>query len=355
MATGSDMHGEEYTTGWQKVFTASLRVLGAALIAAFTAIVTNYLVRAQLGGALEVRRLPEGGHVILCGLGSIGFRVVEELLGLNQRVVVIERAGDNALVSTCRRLGAPVLLGDATVREVLRQAHSPSARAVVAATTNDLANLEIALLARELNPKLRVVLCLTDADLARSLREAADIRLSLSVPGLVAPAYVAALFGDRVQSVILVEGRLLATVDLLLQLPRDSFLAGQTVRAVAVDYQMVPLAAITPDGTLHPDLLNARLEMGWRLVAILALPNLERLFNRRPVAQDWTVKVTGFPLPARPWVTQLLRMHRDVSADDAEKMLDTLPCMLASGLSRGQAEDLLALLQRERVTGDLQK
>src|SRR5262249_18717692 len=162
---------------------SGLRIVGAALFAAFTAIVTNYLVRAQLGGALEVRRLPEGGHVVICGLGSIGFRVVEEVRGLDERVVVSERARGDRLVSRVRGLGAPVLLGDATVREVLRQAHSPSARAVIAATPSDLINLEIGLLARELNPGQRVVLCLADADLAQSLREAADIRLSLSVPG----------------------------------------------------------------------------------------------------------------------------------------------------------------------------
>src|SRR5262249_55582379 len=114
MATGADMHEQDFDSPWQKVFAAGLRIVGAALIAAFTAIVTNCLVRAQLGGALEVRRLPEGGHVVVCGLGSIGFRVVEELIGSEERVVVIERARDNPLISTARRLGSPVLIGDAT-------------------------------------------------------------------------------------------------------------------------------------------------------------------------------------------------------------------------------------------------
>src|SRR5207247_7126597 len=63
MATGSDMGGRELPQGgWQKVFVSILRLAGAALTAAFTAILTNYLVRAHLGGALEVRRIPDGGH-----------------------------------------------------------------------------------------------------------------------------------------------------------------------------------------------------------------------------------------------------------------------------------------------------
>src|SRR5204862_4379265 len=125
MAAGADMHGQDAGPGsWQKAFISGLRLVGAALTAAFTAILTNYLVRAHLRGALEVRRIPEGGHVIVCGVGSVGFRCIEELLRLGDKVVGIERSADSAFVATARRLGVPVIVGDATVPEVLRQAHA---------------------------------------------------------------------------------------------------------------------------------------------------------------------------------------------------------------------------------------
>jgi Trk K+ transport system NAD-binding subunit len=348
MATGADMHEQDFDSDWQKVFAATLRILGAALTAAFTAIVTNYLLRARLGGALEVRRLPDGGHVIICGLGNIGFRVVQELIQSETRVVAIERSGDNPFVTTARRLGAPVLVGDATVREVLRQAHAPTSRAVVAATTNDLVNLEIALLVRELNPQQRVVLCLADASLAESLREAASVRLSLSVPALAAPAFVAGLFGDRVLSVFLLQARLLAAIDLIIQ-PSDSSLAGQSVRAVSVDYRLVPVALFAPGGTLQHEPLEARLDAGWRLLAILALPDLERLLRREPQPGSWVVEVTALPDKARPRVTELLQVHRGVQAEAAVKLLDHAPVAVARNLTRGQAEDLLVRLRREEV------
>src|SRR5262249_8071200 len=115
MATGADMHGEQLPSEGLKVFVAVLRVVGAVLLAGFTAIVTNYLVRAGLGGALEIRRIPDSGHVVLCGLGNIGYRVLEELLSYGERVVAIELARDGRFVATARRLGVPVLVGDATV------------------------------------------------------------------------------------------------------------------------------------------------------------------------------------------------------------------------------------------------
>jgi len=354
MATGADMHERDYHSSWLKVFVSVLRIAGAALTGAFTAIVTNYLLRARLGGALEVRRIPDGGHVIVCGLGNIGYRVVEELLACEERVVVIELSRDGRFVTTARRLGVPVIIGDATVREVLRQAHSPTARAVIAATNSDLVNLEVALLVRDLKPQQRVVVRLSDPNLAETLRANANIRFALSVPTLAAPAFVAGLFGDRVLNVCLVHGRLLAALHIRIG-PQDTSLIGSTVRAVAVNYRLLPLALTAADGTQHPRPLDVRLGPGDQLAAVVALSDLDRLVRREALPSDCAVDVHGFPLPTRDWVAQQLRLQKEISAAEAEKALDNLPVCLATGLTRGQAEDLLARLAKERVTARLRQ
>jgi Trk K+ transport system NAD-binding subunit len=352
VATGADMRSWDEPLPGLKVYVSVLRIVGAALTAAFTAIITNYLLRARLAGALEMRRVPEAGHVVVCGLGNIGFRVVEELIGYKERVVVLEVARDSRFVTTARRLGAAVIHGDATVREVLRQANAGGARAVVAATSNDLVNLEIALLVRELNAEQRVVVRLTDPHLAQTLREAANIHLAFSVPMLAAPAFVAALFGDRVRNVFHVGDHMLAVVDLLVQ-PQDAPLVGQVVRAVAIDYRVVPVAVLRPDGTVEPKPVAARLVPGSRLIAFVALCDLERFVRRQPVPATCAVDVTGFSLPARDWVALLLRTQQGLSAEDAERALERLPVRLGTNLTRGQAEDLLALLAREKVSGQV--
>jgi Trk K+ transport system NAD-binding subunit len=280
MATGADMHEEDYRQGWMKVYVGVLRLAGAAILAAFTAIFTNYLLRARLGGALEVRRIPDGGHVIVCGLGPVGFRVVQELAALKEPVVVIEISPDNRFLATVRRLGAAVILGDCGVSEVLRQAKAGTARAVVAATNNDLVNLEVALLVRELNPDQRIVLLQSDPQLAQMLREGANVRLAVSVPALAAPAFVAGLFGDRVQSVFLVGDRLLAVIDLVIQ--EHDGLRGRVVTEVAKDHRLLPAAVLTREGTER--MSEAPLEPGDRLVAIATLADLETLLRRQGAA-----------------------------------------------------------------------
>ena len=348
MATGADMHEQELFAWWQKVFVGFLRVAGAALIAAFTAIVSNYLIRARLGMALELRRVPDGGHIVVCGLGNIGFRVVEELRRHDQPVVVIERAQDSRFLATARRQGVAVIIGDATVMEVLRQANVPAARAVVAATDNELGNLEVALLARELNASLRVVVRLTDDYLAQTLREAADVRYAVSIPALAAPAFLAALFGDRVPSVFMIRGRLLAAIDVSVQAD-DTFLLGQSLRALAIDHGLMPVAVTRGERPLPAPLLEQRLAAGDHLTAIATLGDLERLLRREPVPHDWAVDVTAVPDAARPHVVQLLGERQGLSAEAAAEALNRLPACVGNGLTRGQAEDLFIQLLRQNV------
>lgn len=284
MATGADMHEDDFSLPAMKIFVGVLRLLGAALTAAFTAILTNYLLNVRLGGALEIRRIPDSGHVIVCGLGNIGFRVIEELLSYGERVVAIEMAADNRFVATARRLGVAVVIGDASVREVLRQANATGAKAVIVTPGNDLAALEMALLVRELSPEQRVVLRLSDPQLAQTLRDAANVQLALSIPTLAAPAFVAALFGDRVQSVFLVGERLLGVVDLTIQ-PQDANLIEQPLGATAADYRFVPVAVLASYGKALPHTLESRLEAGNRLIAIIGLSDLQRLLRREPTSE----------------------------------------------------------------------
>jgi Trk K+ transport system NAD-binding subunit len=348
VATAADMRTDR-DADELKFFVSGLRIIGAAMMAVFTAILTNYLIRASLGGALEVRRIPDGGHFITVGLGAIGYRVVEELVRAGERVVAIEVDRDNRFIPTVRQKGVPVIIGDATLPDVMKQAHSPKARAVIVCSSNDLINLEVALLARELMPGQRVVLIQADQQLAQLLRDAANVRLAVSVPVLVAPAFVAGLFGDRVLSVFVLRERLMAVIDLVIQ-PQDTHLVGQSARTVAIDHGLLPVAIIPADGSPPPrNPMNAGLSAGDRLVAVVALHDMERLLRRNPAPKGWLVEVIGYPPSAKEWLTLFVQREQLITEDEALAALEHLPLVLEQELTRGQATDLLALLEREQV------
>ncbi len=290
---------------------------------------------------------------MVCGLSPIGFRVVEELITYGQRVVVIECAADNRFVVTARRLGVAVIIGDATIPEVLRQARVATARSVVITTNKDLVNLEVALLVREQNSTQRVVLLQSDPNLAHMLREGARIRLAFSPPTLAAPAFVAGLFGDRVQSLFVLEERMFAVIDLVTS--AGDLLIGQSLRTLAIDYQLLPVALLPHEGPSPRNLLQARIRQGDRLIAILALNDLQKLLRRQPSSAAFEVEATSCPLPMRGWLAGLARVTRGLKADEADQLPDQLPAIIGTGLTRGQAEDLLAQLARERVDARLRE
>ena len=238
-----------------------------------------------------------------------------------------------------------------TVAEVLRQAHAGTARAVVAATAHDLVNLETALLVRELNAAQRVVLLLSDPQLAQMLREEANVRLAVSQPSLAAPAFVAALYGDRVQNIFLVRERLFAIIDLVVQ-EADALLTGESVRAVAVDYRLLPVAVLPATGSPPNPLLAARLSPGDRLAAIIALPDLDNLLRRQPPPRDCAVEVWEFPPPTRAWLAGLVRTWRRGASggrSDA-RPITAAACRRPDSRPRGRPVGPAA---RERVTGRL--
>jgi Trk K+ transport system NAD-binding subunit len=266
-ATGANLPGENQS-GEVKIFLSVLKIVGAALIAAFTAIFTQYLLRAKLGGAFETRKIPDAGHVVVCGLGNIGFRCVEELLKLKCSVVAIDKEANAPFTATVRRMGVAVIVGDATVGEVLRQARAGTARAVIAVTSEELSNLEIALLAREPNPLQRIIVRLTDPAFAEAVRQAANIQHAFSIPALAGPAFASALFGERVQAVFPVGSATLAVCDFTVK-AGDARFVGQPLHEVARDYRFVPLG---PSG-------ERVLQADDKITAVLKLEDLERLIR----------------------------------------------------------------------------
>jgi hypothetical protein len=190
---------------------------------------------------------------------------------------------------------------------------------------------------------------LSDSGLAETLREAASVRLALSIPALAAPTFVAALFGDRVQNVFLIGGRTLAVVELIVT-SEDPFLLGRSLSATARDFRflVVGFTPAEPETTTQNG--SPRLAAGDRLTAILELHDLERLLRREEPLRGFAVEIESFPLPTRGWVAQLLRVTQGLSAEAAEAALSQLPLCLQKDLTRGEAEEWLAQLQREKVT-----
>ena len=93
--------------------------------------------------------------IVVCGLGRVGWRVLEILQTANLPVVAI----DKECQATDPRLGrARLVSGDCQRRDILEQAGVGRARGVLILTSEDLVNVSTALTVRSLNSEVRVVL-----------------------------------------------------------------------------------------------------------------------------------------------------------------------------------------------------
>jgi Trk K+ transport system NAD-binding subunit len=156
-------------------------------------------------------------HVIVCGLGRVGMRVVTQLIDCGYEPVVIEREWGSKFVQHTVNLKVPVVVGDARELATLRQAGLSRARAMIGAIEDDLTNIEIALTARAARPNLRVVLRVFGEELDRNLERGFGPNSAFSASALAAPTYVAARVCRWVDIAWGVGGQLIGVTTLAIQ------------------------------------------------------------------------------------------------------------------------------------------
>ena len=208
-----DLTGSALTSpadsGAEKTAQVMLTLDGMAFIPVITAIV----VGARLTGSVRRAPRPPGGHVIVVGLGNVGTSVTGQLHDLGFDVVCVDNNPGAAGIPMARQLGLPVVIGDAFREETLRAASLETCLALVSVTSSDIVNLETTLTARALRDDLRIVLRLTDDDLAERMQKTTGNIISRSVPYLAAPAFAAAMLEHQVLRTIAVGRHVLLIAD----------------------------------------------------------------------------------------------------------------------------------------------
>ena len=259
----------------EKVAQVMLTVDGMAFIPVITALV----VGARLTGSVRRAPRPTSDHVIVVGLGNVGTAVTGQLHDLGFDVVCVDNNPNAPGIPMARQLGLPVVIGDAFREETLRAAHLDTCLALVSVTSLDVVNLETALTARTLREDLRIVLRLTDDDLAERLEKTTGNMISRSVPYLAAPAFATAMLEHQVLRTIDVGRHVLLIADI--RVADQAGLAGSSISGTEQDGQARVLAlqasgAAALDWSPHRGYLLAA---GDRLVILATRRGLGRFLS----------------------------------------------------------------------------
>lgn len=174
-------------------------------------------------------------HIVLVGLGHLGYRIVQKLHEMGRNIAVVELNTTQHTVAAVREMGIPVIEEDARNAIALEGANIRLAKTIILASQNDAMNLQIALKARSLNPKIQVVIRIFDEDFAHALQDQFGFT-ALSATEMAAPVFAAAAAGADVTHPISIEGQQLSLARMTVA--ASSLLASKTVGYVEDNYHL---------------------------------------------------------------------------------------------------------------------
>jgi Trk K+ transport system NAD-binding subunit len=264
-----------------KLFTAFTMLVGAAIIGLSYALLNDFILGTRFDRFWEVARIPQRQHFIVCGLGGVGVQIVSHLRSCGHDVVVIEKDPNCRFLTTVRSQKVPVIQGDTTLPTTLKAANFEQAQALLTVTSNDTVNLETALNARSLNPKVPVIVRYQDPEFAWMAQLVFDFDAVLSPAELVAPAFAAAALGGRILGNGMTADSLWVALATLIT-PAHPF-CGKQVQEAAMAADFVPLYIETQSQTIHGwNLLNVFLSAGDVLYMTIPANRLEQLWQSAP-------------------------------------------------------------------------
>ncbi|MBL0885672.1 NAD-binding protein [Myceligenerans indicum] len=263
-------------------------LISVAVIPLLTAALVDAVVRARLAAATSGPGSPMSGHVVVVGLGDVGTRVLATLLERGIPVVAVNLHDDGARgIPFAREHGVPVVIGDGRRAEVLKAAQIGTARAVMAMTSDDVANIGISIAADSVdrapgNARLRRVLRLFDEDFARRVRGLIPGSAPRSASALASPAFAASVMGPDVLDTVPFRERVLLVAEVPMHARCE--LEHRQAREVDIPGEVRLLAVRRPQRGFETDVFRPAatnpLQHNHHLIVIATRTGLERLRAR---------------------------------------------------------------------------
>jgi hypothetical protein len=191
---------------WFKLFSAASMLLTLGFAAVLTAGLVNRLLDPRLTGIVGRSAAPRRDHVVVVGLGQIGFRLCGLLRDLGIPVVAIEQNPDAKNVPRAKDERLPVVIGSGASQRLLRRLSIRRARALAAVTSDEVENIAIAVAARGLRDDLNIALRAGDGDATSETQSLFQIGVVRDVNRIAGTALAAVALGYEAHEAFPYEG-----------------------------------------------------------------------------------------------------------------------------------------------------
>ncbi len=253
------------------LFSLIMTVVGTTFVGILFALLNEYILSSRFQFAKRRPPVPQKDHVVLIGLGRVGQRVAALLQTLNQPVVGISpTALDSSILPQM-----PLLVGN--VINLLERVNLDTAKSIVAATDDEMLNLEVGLMAHSRNPQSRIAIRIFGQRLTEHLAQLLPYARILCAYDLAAQAFATAAFGENILRLFRANNHTVLVVDYEVK-PDDAF-AKLSLSDIAHRYGVVPIFHQSPQRngfSLIPP-YTTTVQAGDRLVVLAEIDSIKRI------------------------------------------------------------------------------
>lgn len=332
---------------WLNLFGLSLTIAGTVLVGILYATLTDVVLSSRFQFSRRPP-IPKQDHVVLVGLGRVGQRVAKILQELKQPLVGVTHASefDSNLLPNL-----PLVTGNITAN--LQKVNLVKAKSLIVATDDEMANLEIALMAQAQNPASHLVIRTYDPSFTQSLAEILPKAKVVCAYALAAEAFAGAAFGEEIISLFRLNNQTILVTEYSIQ--AGDTLNGLLLGEVAYGYEVVPLLhqKLEESARLMPS-EEMRLEVGDRLVILATINSLQRIERGEMAPRRWAVWVEG-ALSKSAVLEGGNTIYRLSGCEIgmARELMQNLPGALRLPLYKQQAQNLVRELTKVQVKARL--
>lgn len=332
---------------WLHLYSISLTVAGTVFIGVLYAMLTERVLAARFEFLRRRSPLPRKHHVVLIGLNAIGQQVVTLLQQLKHPVVGISSTTlAPGILSTI-----PLVVGD--LKDCLQRVHLATASSLLLLTEDEVANLELGLMAHAANPAINLVIGTQKPGFAHNVSQLLPYARVLEINALTAEAFAAAALGENILTLFHLDGQTLLVTEYQVE-TRDT-LNGLLVAEVAYGYGVVPICCSKSnlDEIPFPS-DDYRLQVGDRLTVVATTAGLRRIEQGDPLPREWFVHIDK-ALSADAIFEAGAAIARIAGCDLplARTVMNHLPGQLKYPLYHHQALHLVRALQKVQVSAHL--
>jgi len=333
---------------WLRWLNVGLILAGTAFVGVLYALLTESLLTAKF--QLPTRRppIPQQDHVILIGLGRVGQQVATFLQQLKQPLIGVSDVELEPSILP----QMPLIVGN--LAHALTKVNLATAKSVVVATDDEMANLEIGLMAHAANPRSALVIRTFDPLFSQHLSQILPYAKVLCANSLAADAFAAAAFGENILNLLRLNEQTLLVTEYSVE-PQDS-LSGLLLAEVAYGYEVVPI--FYQKYTQEPAKLmpsnDIRLEPGDRLIVLATIESLRQIERGERQPRQWQVRVDkALSKDAVFEGAVAIARASGCSISVATELMHHLPGVLDLPLYKHQAQRLVRELKKHQVLAHL--